>query len=97
MVSTNLGDLVLDSGAARLTLFGVQPQTSTSSALKTVSGSQAIGMVASRPLVIEGRKIWPGQTVAMPYAPEPGVRGLLPVSLFRGIYVSNSEGYVVFE
>jgi hypothetical protein len=97
MIATNFGDLVLDSGAGRLTLFGVEPQTLTSSALKTVSGSQAIGMVSSKPLVIEGRRIWPGQTVAMPHAPEPGVGGLLPVSLFRGIYVSNSEGYVVFE
>jgi hypothetical protein len=97
VVATSLGDLVLDTGASRLTLFGVEPQTSTSSALETVSGSQAIGMVSSRPLFIEGRKILPGQTVAVPRASEPGVRGLLPVSLFRGICVGNSEGYVVFE
>jgi hypothetical protein len=97
MVTTSMGALVLDSGAARLTLFGAEPQTVSSSVLKTVTGSQETGMVASQALVIEGRRIWPGQTVAVPHAPEAGVGGLLPVSLFKGIYVSNSEGYVVFE
>lgn len=97
MVATSLGALVLDSGAARLTLFGVEPQTVTSKVLITVAGAQAIGMVSSQPLVIEGRRIWPGQTMAVPHPPEAGVGGLLPVSLFKGIYVSNSEGYVVFE
>ncbi len=99
VISTSLGDLVLDSGAGRLVLFGVEPEMvgSDKSALKTVAGSHAIGAVSSKPLVIEGRRIWPGETLALPRAPEPGVGGLLPVSLFKRIYVSNSEGYVVLE
>ena len=48
-------------------------------------------------LVIEGRKIWDGDVMAMPNQFEPGVDGLLPLSLFKAIYVCNSEGYVVFE
>jgi hypothetical protein len=99
VVSTNLGDLALDSGAARLTLFGVRPDAGAGlkSELRTLAGSQKIGLVFGKPLVIEGRKIWDGDAVAIPSRPEPGVDGLLPVSLFRAVHVCNSEGYVVFE
>jgi hypothetical protein len=99
VVHTSLGDLALDSGAARLTLFGVRPDSGTDlkSELRTVAGSQKIGLVSGKPLVIEGRKIWDGDAVAIPSRPEQGVDGLLPLSLFKSIYVCNSEGYVVFE
>lgn len=98
-VSTSLGDLALDSGAARLILFGFQPDNGSSSKaeLRTVSGSQQVGLVSGKALVIEGRNVWNGEAVTMPSRNEPGVDGLLPLSLFRAIYVCNSEGYVVFE
>ncbi len=95
-VSTSLGYLALDSGAARLVLFGVDPDRRNQGYIRTFAGSQTIGMVSSK-LVIEGRKIWHGDAVAIPSRTEPGVAGLMPLSLFKTIYVCNSEGYVVFE
>jgi hypothetical protein len=99
VVSTSLGDLALDSGAARLTLFGARPDADGDfkSELRTVAGSQKIGLVSAKPLVIEGHKIYDGDALAIPNRPEPGVDGLLPLSLFRAVYVCNSEGYVIFE
>jgi hypothetical protein len=97
VVSTSLGDLALDSAATRLTLFGVRPGAEVRGELRSVAGSRQAGLVSGKPLVIEGRRIWDGDAVAIPTRPEPGVDGLLPLSLFQAIYVSNSEGYVVFE
>jgi hypothetical protein len=97
-ISTSLGDLVLDSGASQLVLFGVEPDGGYGgkSFVRTLAGSQAVGMV-SRKLIIEGRNVWHGDAVTMPSRTEPGVAGLLPLGLFRAIYVCNSGGYVVFE
>jgi hypothetical protein len=95
-ISTSLGDLVLDSGAARVILFGVDPDRNRKGYLQTVGGSQTVGMVFSR-LVIEGRNIWRGDAVAIPGRAEPGVAGLMPLRLFRTIYICNSEGYVILE
>jgi hypothetical protein len=99
VISTSLGELALDSGAGRVVLFGVKPDVGPGlkGELRSLAGSQQIGMVSSRPLAINGRKIWSGDAVAIPNRPEPGVDGLLPLSLFKKIYVCNSEGYVVFE
>jgi len=95
-VSTNLGDLLLDSGAANLILFGVTPEGTDSNYLRTIAGSQIVGMVY-RKLMIEGRRIWSGAAVAIPNPREPGVDGLLPLNLFRTVYVCNSESYAVFR
>jgi hypothetical protein len=99
VVSTSLGDLALDSAATRLTLFGVRSdlRRDFKSELQTIAGTQKIGTVWGKPLVIDGRKIWDGDAVAIPTRPEPGVDGLLPLGLFKTIYVCNSEGYVVFD
>jgi hypothetical protein len=99
VVSTSLGHLALDSGSGRLVLFGVKPDFGSDRAgeLRTVSGAQQVGTVSSTRLIIEGRRIWSGNAVAMPGRTEPGVAGLLPTSFFKVIYVCNSEGYVVFE
>jgi predicted aspartyl protease len=99
VVSTSLGDLALDSGAGRLTLFGVRSDVGgdLKSEWRTIAGAQKIGVVSGKPLVIDGRRIWEGDAVAIPNRPEAGVDGLLPLGLFKTIYVCNSEGYVVFE
>jgi len=96
VVATSLGNLALDSGAARLVLFGIRPDTSGAE-LRTVAGSRLIGSSFGKQLVIEGRKVWEGDAVATPTRSEPGVDGLLPLCLFRSVYVCNSEGYLVFD
>ena len=99
LVATSLGDLVLDSASARLVLFGVQPESAYEDRreLRTFTGSQRIGEIFSKLLVIEGRTVWRGNAVAVPHSTERGVGGLLPVNLFRAVYMCNSEGYVVLE
>src|SRR5215472_6792745 len=59
-VSTSLGELILDSGAARLTLFGVDGDTDLGGKreLRTVTGSQEVGMVFIKSLVVQGQTIW---------------------------------------
>jgi hypothetical protein len=98
VISTSLGALALDSGANRVVLFGVQAggDRGDTGVIKTVAGSHAVGIVSSS-LSIEGRSVWHGDAVAMPSRSEPGVNGLLPLGLFKVIYVCNSEGYIVFE
>jgi hypothetical protein len=96
VVSTSLGDLVLDSGASELVLFGVDPDRGDRRYMRTSAGSEIVGVVYST-LVIEGRSIWRGDAVALPKRAEEGVAGLMPLRLFKTIYVCNSEGYVVFE
>jgi hypothetical protein len=96
VVSTSLGDLVLDSGAAQLVLFGVDPDTQELTYMRTVAGSQMVGTV-SRRLIIEDRYVWHGDAIAMPKQAEPEVAGLMPTRLFKTIFVCNSEGYVVFD
>lgn len=98
-VSTNLGDLILDSGASRLILFGAEPDTGrvNTKAFRTVIGSERAGTVFINRLVIAGQAIWIGDAVAIPNQAEPGAAGLLPLSFFKAVYVCNSEGYVVLD
>jgi hypothetical protein len=95
MVSTNLGVLVLDSGTHWVTLFGVEAASVTHE-LITMSGTLKLGTVARR-LEIGGRTFWRGDAIAVPQSAEAVAGGLLPVSLFKAVYVCNSEGYVIFD
>jgi hypothetical protein len=89
VVSTSLGDLALDSGATRVTLFGIRADGGGEFRMefRTVAGAQKI----------DGRRIWNGDALAIPGRPEPGVDGLLPLGLFKSVYVSNSESYMILE
>jgi hypothetical protein len=95
-LATSLGDLVVDSGAARLLLFGVAPRDHGQMPMLTMTGSQNVGTV-TRSLLIEGRDVWRGDAIALPDRTEPGISGLMPISFFKSVYVCNSEGYVVLE
>jgi hypothetical protein len=94
--STSLGYLVLDSGAPGVVLFGVQGGVGDRREMLTLTGSRSVGMVARR-LTIEGQNVWRGDAVAIPGEGESGIAGLMPLSLFTSVYVSNSEGYIEFE
>jgi hypothetical protein len=65
-------------------------------ALRTMSGTTQLGTVFSN-LTIAGHSFWRGDAMALPQSAEAGTDGLLPTSLFKSIYVSNSGGYIVFE
>jgi hypothetical protein len=95
-ISTSLGLLILDSGATRVVLFGIEAHIKTHN-MRTISGSQDISIINSKPLRLEGRTIWQGEALAILHREEAGVAGLLPVSLFKAIYVCNSERYVVLN
>jgi hypothetical protein len=95
-ISTNLGDLVLDSGVSRLVLFGVVSVARQQRDMLTLAGSTSVHMISSR-LAIAGRDVWRGDAVAIPAQTEPGVAGVMPLSVFNSICICNSERYVVFR
>jgi hypothetical protein len=99
VVHTSAGELVLDSGAERLMLFGVRPDVGLCDQceLRTLTGSRKIGMISGKVLAIADSKIWRGDAVAIPTRSEPEIDGLMPLSLFRTVSVCNSEGYVIFD
>jgi len=98
-VSTSFGDLILDSGAPRLVLFGVKSDAALGEKRewRTVSGSQQASLVYIKSLAIEGRTVWHGDAVAIPSRSEPGVDGLMPLSLFKAVYVCNSGSYIILD
>lgn len=99
VLPTSLGSLVVDSGASRVTLFGIQPEYGGGfgSQLRSVTGSRNVGFVIGKPLLIGEKKIRHEDPVAMPNRPEADVDGLLPVGVLQSIYFCNSEGYAVIQ
>ena len=95
VIATSLGKMVMDSGADAVVRFRV-PGGATTRQLRTLTGMTAVGTVRST-LVIEQRKFWQGEAVAVPQPHESGVDGLLPLGLFDKVYVNNSESYVILE
>ncbi len=95
---SSMGQLILDSGSAQLTLFGVEPDHKTAY-LNTVSGRQQVGTVDVEHLNIGGHIFWRGDAIAIPHPPqaEAGLAGLLPLNVFKSVYVCNSEGYVILD
>jgi hypothetical protein len=96
-VVTSLGPLLLDSGAGRLVLFGVEGGNEVRR-VGTVSGSALVSLTAGKQLVIEGRNIPYGKALTVPARTENvDAVGLLPARLFKAVYVCNSEGYAVLD
>jgi len=95
VVVTNIGPLVLDSGAGLVVRFGVDALFE-SHQMFTVAGSVNVGTVWTT-LSIDGRRIWNGEAAALPHPMEEGPAGLLPTSVFNRIFVCNSERYVILD
>jgi hypothetical protein len=95
-IPTNLGDLVLDSGSPQVVLFGVGSGFGQVRDMLTLAGSASVRMISSK-LAIAGKDVWRGDAVALPTRTEPGIAGLIPLSVFNSIYICNSERYVVFK
>lgn len=96
ILSTSLGDLALDSGQSQLLLFGIEPDDTTAQ-LHTIAGNSFVGRTNGKPLFLAGRRVAAGNAIAIPTRPEPGVDGLLPLTPFHSIYISNSGSYIVFQ
>jgi hypothetical protein len=98
-IHTSLGDLILDSGAAGLVLFGHKPDEvpGNKREWRTVAGSQEVYLSSNNSVIINGRTVWRGSAVAMSNQGDPGVAGLLPLRFFKAIFVCNSEGYAILE
>ena len=97
-VSTSLGQMVVDSGAAALVLAGMKhaPAPSRSVELQSAAGSEHAAVRTAR-VLIEDRIIWQGGVLSIPGPLDPGINGLLPVRHLNSVYICNSGGYVVFE
>jgi hypothetical protein len=95
VISTSLGLLVVDSGAVRVVLFNAQSGTAGST-LQTVTGIVNVGTIRAA-LEIGEHTFWHGDAIAISQPTETAVDGMLPISVFRSVFVSNSEGYIDFE
>jgi hypothetical protein len=95
IVSTSLGWLVLDSGTNRLTRFGVKA-TAANVEMRTMTGTVKLGTVSST-LTIANHTFWHGDAITIPQSAESSIDGMLPASIFKSVYVSNSERFVAFE
>jgi hypothetical protein len=94
-VETNLGWFALDSGTKEVFLFGVKAEN-VNQLVKTLSGSVETGTVPAK-LTIADRTVWRGDAIAVPRQAKESGDGLLPVRIFKAIYVSHSENYIGFE
>jgi hypothetical protein len=94
-VETNLGWFALDSGTKEVFLFGAKAEDVNQS-VRTLTGSIETGTVPAR-LTIGDRPVWRGDAIAVPRQAKESGDGLLPVNIFKAIYVSHSENYIGFE
>jgi hypothetical protein len=95
-LSTSLGELVLDSGTDSLILFRSAVQPATGQIRGSSGETAAASLERLSELRIGGRVYRLAKTAV---EPQPGAHeaGLLPASLFRALFISNSGGYVVVD
>jgi hypothetical protein len=94
-LATNVGNLVLDSGTDTLVLF--HADTSKSPALlsiRTANGSAAVGSGSRLRIQIAGRQFLANEFLIAPWS-DVSEDGILPLGVFRAVYVSNSGGHIV--
>lgn len=96
-VETSLGILLLDSGAEKVTFFGVG-HGDGEHAMRTASGLVPVGLIEGNSLTIGGRNIRYRDAIAVQQKTESvDAVGLLPTGLFHAVCVSNSEGFVLLN
>jgi hypothetical protein len=94
-IITSLGSLILDSGTHAVVRFRMSGAIQDTPLL-TATGWAMVGTVFST-LEIAGRRFWSGDALAVPRSPETEVDGLLPISPFKSVYVSNTGSYVIVD
>lgn len=92
-------DVLLDSGAASMVLFGVgndgldRPQ----GLVTDTAGRQMVSSVRNIQVVIDGNSREVATNVLASKAAGKNIGGLLPTNIFGRIYISNSGGFAMFE
>ncbi|HEY6304773.1 MAG TPA: retropepsin-like aspartic protease [Terriglobales bacterium] len=92
---TNVGNLVLDSGTDTLVLFRAGTSTTpASSRIRTANGSATVRSGSGLRIQIAGRDFRTNSFLIAPWS-DASEDGILPLGVFRAVYVSNSGGYIV--
>jgi len=95
-VSTSMGPLIVDSGAQELTLYKSTVFNGETLTMYTYAGPVKATVQGAGPLMISSRKVPYGKALVLPCKLQPtAIPGLLPVSLFNSVYISNSGRYAV--
>jgi hypothetical protein len=92
-IETSEGNLVLDSGTDTAVLFRAS-SSAPGDRIRTASGSASVSMLQNLRLRIAGREYRPASAASIPQSSQ-GEDGLLPASLFRAIFFSNSSHYAI--
>jgi hypothetical protein len=95
-VSTNLGDLVLDSGAEILFLFRKSTRAASAQVMGATGARVAVSFETAPEVRIGDRRYRPAQAEYFP-VPAAEEAGLLPANLFQAIFICNSKQYVVLN
>ena len=96
-VDTDKGKLVLDSGTD-VAIFYAASAEQSGARLITASGSSPISRARDRNIRVAGRSYSPvTASVPRPLTQDLRGDGLLPASVFRAVYVSNSAKYLVLD
>ena len=95
-IPTNEGYLVLDSGADTLFLFRAPAHDAHTGGMTSSAFGATVGLGLASPIVIGGRS-YHADKAAFRTVPDAEEASLLPASLFRAVFISNSERYVVFD
>lgn len=95
-IPTNLGDLVLDSGAGTMLLLHASP-TIKSSEIRGSTGLTVSVSVGRAPELRIGARVYHPATAAFGVGGASSEDGLLPAILLKSIFICNSQGYVALE
>jgi hypothetical protein len=96
-LATNVGNLVLDSGTDTVVPFHAgTPKSPALSSIRTANGSAAVGSGSRLRIQIAGREFLTNRFLIAPWS-DVSEDGILPLGVFRAVYVSNSGGYVVAD
>lgn len=93
-------DLLLDSGAASMVLFGSLSDAGISDRegfVVDTAGQQRMAGIRELELKIDGKVRELSSHVLSFHAAGPGIDGLLPTSIFDRIYISNTGTFAIFD
>jgi hypothetical protein len=96
LVATSQGELVLDSGTDTVFLFRKSLRPANAH-ISSASGLAANVTIENAPDLRIGDRVYHPMQAQFQEVADAPEGGLLPASLFHAVFVSNSEGYVVFD